>query len=171
MALLCMAALNNCRDWQKVLAKVVAKNSHQNHVIKVQNARVQYLVYNIKSGTLLTPREDEISRRVPLKRADQNMLGGKDWANFFNNPENKKGLIKSVIKGRNIFEIPLIINSGENNFTCILITEFYGWKVWGDYNVAQKWFSENQLPPSMANSNETDLKKKASLKQTKRVHK
>ena len=47
------------------------------------------------------------------------MLGGKDWANFFNNPENKKGLIKLVIKGRNIFEIPLIINSGENNFTCI----------------------------------------------------
>ena len=47
------------------------------------------------------------------------MLGGKDWANFFNNPENKNGLIKLVIKGRNLFEIPLIINSGENNFTCI----------------------------------------------------
>lgn len=45
------------------------------------------------------------------------MLGGKDWANFFNNPENKKGLIKLVIKGRNIFEIPLIINSGENMFS------------------------------------------------------
>ena len=119
MALFCMAALNNCRDWQKFLANVVAKNTHQNHVIKVQNAKGQYLVCNIKSGTLLTPGEDEISRRVSLKSADQNMLGGKDWANFFNNPENKNGLIKLVIKGRNLFEIPLIINSGENNFTCI----------------------------------------------------
>ena len=27
------------------------------------------------------------------------------------------------------------------------------------------WFSRNQLPPSMANNNETDLKKNASLKQ------
>ena len=119
MALFCMAALNNCCDWQKFLANVVAKNTHQNHVIKVQNAKGQYLVCNIKSGTLLTPGEDEISRRVSLKSADQNMLGGKDWANFFNNPENKNGLIKLVIKGRNLFEIPLIINSGENNFTCI----------------------------------------------------
>ena len=32
------------------------------------------------------------------------------------------------------------------------------------------WFSGNMLQPSMANSDETDLKKKESLKKNKRVH-
>ena len=46
--------------------------------------------------------------------------------------------------------------------------EFYGWKMGGDYNVVPEWFSENQLPPSMVNSSETDLKKKASLNQNQK---
>ena len=48
------------------------------------------------------------------------MLCGIGWANVFNNPENKKDLITLVCsyfqkdEGRNLFEIPLIVNSGEN---------------------------------------------------------
>ena len=48
------------------------------------------------------------------------MLGSKDWTKFFKNLENKKDLIKLVRSYfqtdeiRNLFEIPWIINSGEN---------------------------------------------------------
>ena len=48
------------------------------------------------------------------------MLCGIGWANVFNNPENKKDLITLVCsyfqkdEGRSLFEIPLIVNSGEN---------------------------------------------------------
>ena len=41
---------------------------------------------------------------------------------------------------------------------------FYIWKVREDYNVVAKWLSGNQAPPFLANTSETDLKKKASLK-------
>ena len=47
-----------------------------------------------------------------------------------------------------------------SNLTLPLNTEFYGWKVGGDYNVASNRFIENQLPLPMRNSSQTDLKKK-----------
>ena len=50
----------------------------------------------------------------------------------------------------------------------LLNIEFYGWKLRRDYNVVPKWFSRYQLPPSMANSSDTDLKKEASLKQNQK---
>ena len=46
-----------------------------------------------------------------------------------------------------------------------LTFECYGGKVGGNYDRVPVWFSRNQFPPSMANRSETDLKKKASLKQ------
>ena len=52
----------------------------------------------------------------------------------------------------------------ECSLTLPLKTEFYGWKVRGDYNVASNRFIENQLPLPMRNSSQTDLKKKSSLK-------
>ena len=42
--------------------------------------------------------------------------------------------------------------------------ECSGWKVRRNYNGVTMWFSGNQVPPSMANSNETDMQKKSSLK-------
>ena len=48
----------------------------------------------------------------------------------------------------------------ECSLTLPLKTEFYGWKVRGDYNVASNRFIENQLPLPMRNSSQTDLKKK-----------
>ena len=39
----------------------------------------------------------------------------------------------------------------------------------GDDNKVPMGFSGNQLPPSMANSNETDLKKNVSLKQKQKT--
>lgn len=40
----------------------------------------------------------------------------------------------------------------------------YEWKVRGNYNGVPMQFSGNQLPPSMANIGETDLKKKGLIK-------
>ena len=54
------------------------------------------------------------------------MLGSKDWTKFFKNLENKKDLIKLVRSYfqtdeiRNLFEIPWIINSGENTRIIVL---------------------------------------------------
>ena len=48
------------------------------------------------------------------------MLSVIDWANFLNNPENKKDLLNLVCSNfqtdecRNLSVFPLIINSGEN---------------------------------------------------------
>ena len=53
------------------------------------------------------------------------MLCGIDWVNFFINPENKKDLIKPVCSYfqtddcRNLFEILLIVSSGENIWSSI----------------------------------------------------
>lgn len=59
------------------------------------------------------------------------------------------------------------INSLKVALTSLNI-EFYRWKVRKDYNLVPKWFSGNQRPPPMANSSEIDLKKKASLKQSRK---
>ena len=48
------------------------------------------------------------------------MVSGSDWGNYFNNSENKKDLITLVCsyfqtdENKVLFEIPLIINNGEN---------------------------------------------------------
>lgn len=42
----------------------------------------------------------------------------------------------------------------------LLSMEVYEWNVRGDYNEVWMWVWGNQIPPFMANSNETDLKKK-----------
>ena len=39
---------------------------------------------------------------------------------------------------------------------------------WRNFNLVPKWFSVNQLSLSMANSSETDLKKKIITKQNKK---
>ena len=59
------------------------------------------------------------------------------------------------------------INSLKVALTSLNI-EFYRWKVRKDYNLVPKWFSGIQRPPSMVNSSEIDLKKKASLKQSRK---
>ena len=43
--------------------------------------------------------------------------------------------------------------------------EFYGLNVRRNYSGVPRWFSGNQLLPSMTNNTETDLREKASLKQ------
>ena len=48
-----------------------------------------------------------------------------------------------------------------------LNTEFYGWIVREDYNGVLMWFSGNQLPPSMVNSSETNLKEKRKITEIK----
>ena len=45
---------------------------------------------------------------------------------------------------------------------------FYEWKVRGDYNVVPKRFSENQVSPTIGNTSENDLKKKASPEQNQK---
>lgn len=53
------------------------------------------------------------------------MLKGKDWVKCFNNPENKKYLIKLACsyfqrdRDKALSEIPLIINSSENAWAII----------------------------------------------------
>ena len=42
----------------------------------------------------------------------------------------------------------------------LLNMEVYEWNLRGDYNEVWMWVWGNQIPPFMANSNETDLKKK-----------
>ena len=37
--------------------------------------------------------------------------------------------------------------------------EYYGWTVRGNYNEVSMWFIENQLSPSMENTNETNFKR------------
>ena len=49
--------------------------------------------------------------------------------------------------------------------------ECYEWKVRGNYNGVPMQFSGNQLPPYIANSGETDLKKKGSIKQKQKIPK
>ena len=41
----------------------------------------------------------------------------------------------------------------------------------GDYHVVPKWFNEIQMSPFMANCSETNLKKKALLKQNQKCPK
>ena len=49
------------------------------------------------------------------------------------------------------------------------------WVLWmeseGDYNVVPKWFNEIQMSPFMAKCSETNLKKKALLKQNQKCPK
>ena len=55
-----------------------------------------------------------------MRSVDKKKPGGLAWANFFNKSENKKDLMKLLYfcfqtdECRNLFEIPLIIDSGEN---------------------------------------------------------
>ena len=44
----------------------------------------------------MTREKSESLQRVHLESVDQRMIGGKDWINFFNNPENNEGLINLI---------------------------------------------------------------------------
>ena len=44
----------------------------------------------------MTREKLETLQRVHLESVNQRMIGGKDWINFFNNPENNEGLIKLI---------------------------------------------------------------------------
>ena len=83
------------------------KHGPQNQAINIEIFNNQY----ISGGAQLKCREED---------STQKMLSGIDSANFFNNLEIKKDLVKLVCSYfqiddcRNLFEFPLIISSGEN---------------------------------------------------------
>lgn len=87
-----------------------AKLTHQYQAINVEIVNNQYT----KGGIRLTCGKGNFTRKL---------LSVIDWANFFNNPKNKKDLIKLVCsyfqtdQYTNLFEIPLIINIGENTYS------------------------------------------------------
>ena len=63
-------------NWPKVVAKLVAKNDS---VILASRVLHSWPVERKK-----------LSKQGHIKSVDQYMLSGKDWVNFFKNPESKK---------------------------------------------------------------------------------
>ena len=79
-----------CGNRLKIVAKVVAKNAHQNQTINIEIVNNQYFLRCIKSATWLTRGKREISQKVYIKSVNQKMFIVKDWENIFNNYLNKK---------------------------------------------------------------------------------
>ena len=75
----------------------------------------------------MTCQEREISQRVHINSVDKKVSSGIYWANFLNNPDNKKNQIIMFLFpnrcGQKFIEIPLIIKSDEN--TCDVTKETF----------------------------------------------
>ena len=79
-----------CSNKLKIVAKVVAKNAHQNQTINIEIVNDQYFLRCIKSATWLTRGKKEIFQKVYIKSVNQKMLIVKDWGNVFKNYEKKR---------------------------------------------------------------------------------
>ena len=68
----------------------------------------------------MTCQEREISQRVHINSVDKKVSSGIYWANFLNNPDNKKNQIIMFLFpnrcGQKFIEISLIIKSDENTW-------------------------------------------------------
>ena len=75
----------------------------------------------------MTCQEREISQRVHINSVDKKVSSGIYWANFLNNPDNKKNQIIMFLFpnrcGQKFIEITLIIKSDEN--TCDVTKETF----------------------------------------------
>ena len=120
MDLLRCGTFQNCKTTKNIpVAKIASFPAHESQAVQIDIVNDQYLRQSTKSGTRVIRADGEVSQRVHIKSVDQKMLSGKEWEEFFHNGENKEDLIALACsfykseEGRELFRIPLVINSGE----------------------------------------------------------